>query len=123
MPWEVLTLPPFDEWFESLDPGDQDAIDARIGLLKEFGPTLGRPTVDTLGRSRHHNMKELRTEGTLRAFFIFDPSRQAVILTAGDKRGVRDQDKWYRQKIGEADDLYDEYLTGQKSGGGGDDEG
>ena len=29
-------------------------------LLEEYGPSLGRPTVDTLNGSRHPNMKELR---------------------------------------------------------------
>ncbi|OIQ89889.1 hypothetical protein GALL_281970 [mine drainage metagenome] len=33
---------------------------AHARLLAEFGPNLGRPTVDTLKGSRHTNMKELR---------------------------------------------------------------
>ena len=33
---------------------------AHAGLLEQFGPTLGRPHVDTLNGSRHANMKELR---------------------------------------------------------------
>ena len=36
-------------------------------LLRQFGPQLGRPRVDTLKDSRHANMKELRfdTQGGL----------------------------------------------------------
>jgi hypothetical protein len=38
----------------------QDELLAHARLLQEFGPHLGRPTVDTLKGSKHANMKELR---------------------------------------------------------------
>lgn len=80
---------------------------AAIEMLEEHGPALGRPVVDTVTGSRYHNMKELRA-GTRRALFAFDPSRRAVVLLGGDKRD--DWQRWYRENIPAADDLYDSYL-------------
>ena len=60
--------------------------------------------------SRHQNMKELRIskEGARRVLFIFDPLRQAVLLTGGDKTG--EWSEWYQRAIPQADELYDTYL-------------
>jgi hypothetical protein len=80
---------------------------AAVEMLEAHGPALGRPLVETITSSRHHNMKELRT-GTVRALFAFDPNRRAVILLGGDKRG--DWTGWYERNIPVADDLYDVYL-------------
>ena len=38
----------------------QDAVLSSLGKLRIFGPTLGRPSVDTLKGSSFPNMKELR---------------------------------------------------------------
>ena len=38
----------------------QDELFARLKVLAEFGPQLGRPNVDTLNGSSFPNMKELR---------------------------------------------------------------
>ncbi|MGA2307748.1 MAG: type II toxin-antitoxin system RelE/ParE family toxin, partial [Acidimicrobiales bacterium] len=50
-------------------------------------PILGRPVVERIHSSRHHNMKELRAakDGVLRVLFMFDPRRQAILLIGGDK--------------------------------------
>ena len=48
----------------------QNEILALAILLRQFGPQLGRPRVETLKDSRHANMKELRFEaqgGVLRS--------------------------------------------------------
>ena len=46
----------FSCWFETeLTQDQQDALIARVDLLKEHGPTLGRPTVDSIEHSRHQN--------------------------------------------------------------------
>ena len=72
------------------------------------GTGLGRPHADTVGGSRHANMKELRPSGsTVRIFFAFDPRRVAILLIGGDKSG---DSKFYRRMIPIADDLYDQYL-------------
>jgi len=60
MSWTVLFHPAFDAEFADLQEGVHDELLAHAKLLEEFGPTLGRPRVDTLKDSRHPNMKELR---------------------------------------------------------------
>ena len=46
--------------FQKLDENVQDELLAQVILLRTFGPSLGRPSVDTLKGSIHANMKELR---------------------------------------------------------------
>jgi hypothetical protein len=108
--WQVVKTEDFDLWWESLTTDQQDAAIARVDMLGETGPTLGRPIVDRIQGSRHQNMKELRVskDGAIRILFIFDPLRQAVLLLGGDKTGQ--WDAWYREAIPRADSMYDEYL-------------
>ena len=60
MPWNVLFHDDFHAEFQAMDGTLQDELLAHARLLQEFGPHLGRPTVDTLKGSKHANMKELR---------------------------------------------------------------
>lgn len=113
MTWVVLFHDAFDAEFADLAEGLQDELLAHARLLAEFGPNLGRPTVDTLKGSRHANMKELRFfwQGEVwRVAFAFDPSRQAILLVGGDKGGV-DQRRFYKHMIRVADERYDEHLS------------
>lgn len=77
-----------------------------------IGPALGRPLVDRIHGSRHHNMKELRPPSVgateVRLLFAFDPEREAVLLVAGDKAGR--WTSWYREAISLADKRFDEHL-------------
>ncbi|MEO8695492.1 MAG: type II toxin-antitoxin system RelE/ParE family toxin [Acidimicrobiales bacterium] len=61
---------------------------------------VGRPAVDRIATSRHHNMKELRasSDGTLRVLFAFDPLRQAILLIAATRpvTGMRGTYEWFR---------------------------
>jgi hypothetical protein len=109
--WEVEGTDQFAEWYGTLTADQQEALDDRVNLLAERGPDLGRPVVDRVKASRHHNMKELRTskDGALRVLFMFDPRRQAVLLLGGDKTG--EWEAWYQWAIPAADDLYDTYLN------------
>jgi hypothetical protein len=106
--WAVLFSEEAEDWMAGLDDADFTAIIAAATELEERGPALGRPIVDSIKGSRHHNMKELRA-GTLRALFVFDPLRQAIVLVGGDKRD--DWTGWYERNIPLADDLYDDYLN------------
>ena len=77
MPWTVLLHPAFEPEFEALPLAVQEALAASATLLTTHGPMLGRPHADTLGGSRHANMKELRfaaQDGVWRAAFAFDPA-------------------------------------------------
>jgi len=65
--------------FNDLSEAVQDELLAQARKLAEFGPTLVRPTVDTLKGSRIANPKELR--------FKADEGRIAVLLAAGEKQG------------------------------------
>ena len=82
-------------------------------LLRQFGPQLGRPQVDTLNGSRHANMKEMRfgaSGGEWRVAFAFDPVRCAMLLVAGDKSGGSER-RFYRELIRRADERFDRHLA------------
>ncbi|MFP5380935.1 MAG: type II toxin-antitoxin system RelE/ParE family toxin [Gammaproteobacteria bacterium] len=116
MIWTVLFHDAFDAEFADLAEDLQDELLAHARLLAEFGPNLGRPTVDTLKGSRHTNMKELRFswQGEVwRAAFAFDPKRQAILLVGGDKGGA-DQRRFYKHLIRVADERFDEHLSALK---------
>jgi len=113
MTWTVLLHDDFDAEFADLAEDLQDELLAHARLLAEFGPNLGRPTVDTLKASKHTNMKELRFEWkreVWRVAFAFDPKRQAILLAAGDKAGA-DQRRFYKRLIAVADVRYDDHLV------------
>jgi hypothetical protein len=108
--WEVEVTDQFLEWWDALSADQQETAAARVDLLAERGPELGRPVVDRIHSSRHHNMKELRAAkgGALRVLFMFDPRRQVILLLGGDKSG--EWSAWYEWAVPMADDLYDVYL-------------
>lgn len=110
MPYEVNITREFEDWWDGLTVEQQEDIAARVELLEQHGPALGRPIVDQVKGSAFHNMKELRcsSSGALRVLFAFDPRREAILLLGGDKSG--DWDSWYDAAIPTADDLYAEYL-------------
>lgn len=66
-----------EAWLYVLDEGSCAQVVAALELLAERGPQLGRPLVDSVVRSRHKNMKELRPGSSgrseLRVLFAFDP--------------------------------------------------
>ncbi|MHB1488076.1 MAG: type II toxin-antitoxin system RelE/ParE family toxin [Acidimicrobiales bacterium] len=102
----------FDAWYQTLTDEQAGSIDARVGMLEHDGPILGRPVVDSIQGSRHHNMKESRCskDGALRVLFIFDPIPRALLLLGGNKAEESAWSKWYLTTVPHADDLYDEYL-------------
>ncbi|AFZ15565.1 hypothetical protein Cri9333_4795 (plasmid) [Crinalium epipsammum PCC 9333] len=105
MNWVVEFHEDFEPEFDELLPEVQNELLARASLLEAFGPTLGRPNVDTLNGSQYTNMKELRFEaadGVWRVAFAFDPKRHAILLIAGDKSGVSES-RFYKQLIKKAD--------------------
>lgn len=111
--WSVEFHPDCEKWADGLDQADAEALLAAIRVLRERGPALGRPLVDTVKGSRHNNMKELRPGSTgrteVRVLFAFDIERQAILLVGGDKsdnwRG------WYASNVLIADDRFDEHQA------------
>jgi len=111
--WVVLFHEDFDPEFEALPEDVQDEVLAHARVLQTFGPTLGRPWVDTLNGSHHANMKELRfkiSDGVWRVAFAFDPHRRAVLLVCGDKSGGSEK-RFYRELIRKADKRFDDHLA------------
>ena len=116
MSWSVDFLPRFLTEYDDLPEAVQDGLVASLAPLREFGPALGRPDVDTLKDSRYANMKELRFRadgGVWRVAFAFDPRRKAILLVAGDKSGVS-QTKFYKHLIQKADSRYKRHLANLK---------
>lgn len=116
--WDVVLLDPVVAWYEGLlqaDPRTAEQVAAALDLVEEFGPSLGRPLVDTLRGSRLPNLKELRPgsrgRSEVRLLFAFDPQRRAVVLVVGDKAG-----RWrdgYRESIRLAEARYAAWISGE----------
>jgi hypothetical protein len=114
--WEISLHVEVERWYLTLcrdDPVTADGIADAIDQLAAVGPALGRPLVDRIHGSRHHNMKELRPPSTgrteVRLLFAFDPRCEAIFLVSGDKSGR--WDTWYRNSIPTADRRFDDHLT------------
>jgi hypothetical protein len=111
--WEVISSPEFDDWFATLNDDDQERFLAARKLLEEQGPNLKRPMVGEIKSSKFSNMKELLAPSTrtteIRALFIFDPERKAILLLAGNKAG--NWDRWYNENVPVADRRYERHLA------------
>ena len=111
--WNVITSERYDTWFKEQSEGDQAIILGKVYLLEEYGPNLARPHADTLKGSRKlANLKELRARTDVHVFrvtYIFDPERNGLLLTGGDKKG-KNEDKFYKDLIRESEQVYAAYL-------------
>lgn len=108
--WEVEFTDEFAVWWESMSLKEQEDVRASVNVLRQRGPSLGRPHVDSVAGSRYPNMKELRTQHAgrpYRTLFVFDPRRVAILLIGGDKTG---NDRWYDEFVPLADRIYAEHL-------------
>ena len=50
--WSVKHTLEYEDWFTRQDEENKMVINARVILLSEFGPNLGRPYVDTIKGSK-----------------------------------------------------------------------
>jgi hypothetical protein len=115
MPWDVEFHEELAAEFDGFAETVQDELLAQAKRLAEFGPTLGRPAVDTLSGSRVSNLKELRftaANGVWRVAFAFDRNRIAVLLAAGDKRG-QGQKRFYKTLIAVAERRFASWLLSE----------
>lgn len=114
--WSVEFHPACEAWADQLEQGDAEALLAAVRVLRDQGPSLGRPLVDTIQSSRHANMKELRPGSTgrteIRVLFAFDKQRKAILLLGGDKS--EDWDRWYKANVPIADTRFDEHQAALK---------
>jgi hypothetical protein len=111
---ELRLTAEFTEWLGTLSPEAVNRVAAGLHRVLAGGPTLGRPDVDRIKGSHHHNMKELRVGTSIRALFVFD-QRDPLMLLGGDKRGA--WNGWYRRNVPEADRLYDQHRRDNGKGG------
>ena len=111
--WEIITSENYDNWFQEQTEDDKATIFGKVYLLSEYGPNLKRPHADTLkGSKKLMNLKELRAKTDAHEFriaYIFDPERKGLLLIGGDKRG-KNQKKYYKDLIREAEIIYADYL-------------
>ena len=108
--WKVITTELFNKWLEQQEESMQEKVLAALVVLEQQGPILGRPLVDTVYDSKFSNMKELRVQHRgkpIRAFFAFDPLRQAIVLCIGDKTGKK---RFYTEMLVIADQQYELHL-------------
>ncbi len=111
MDWQIRLVDEFAQWLLEQESEVRVAILAHVKLLKERGPQLNRPYVDTIKSSKYANMKELRLNhrGTpWRVLFAFDPQRRAVLLVGGNKEGDK---RWYLTNPRIADERFRRYLN------------
>jgi len=113
--WTVRYERTFAREFARLDEDVREQLIAHADVLEVYGPSLGRPLVDTLRDSAYPNMKELRfntANGVWRVAFAFDPESRAVLLLAGDKSGLRGRAEktFYEALIQTADLRFKAYL-------------
>ena len=109
--YDVFFTQYFTDWYNNLTDDEQDTIQANIIILQQYGYQLGRPKVDTIKGSKLTNLKELRIQHDgkpYRAFFIFDPTRKAIMLCGGDKTGDK---RFYKTMIPIAETVYSDYLA------------
>lgn len=117
MAWEITLHTEVNAWFLDIcknDPAIAEKIEEALDELVLQGPKLGRPLVDRIHHSRVlHNLKELRPrvpgEAEIRLLFVFDPTREAIVLVAGDKAG--EWNRWYRTAIPLAEERYAAYRA------------
>jgi hypothetical protein len=108
--FEVEYTDEFGQWWNHLNEGEQESIDATIDLLIEYGPHLKFPYSSQIQGSKHSRLRELRIQHKghpYRILYAFDPRRIAILLIGGNKTGETD---WYEKLIPLADKLYDEHL-------------
>ena len=108
--WETEFADEFGAWWDGLTESEQIDVRAGVSLLRRFGPTPGRPHVDSVASSKHAKMKELRIQHRgrpYRVLFAFDPRRTAILLIGGNKTG---KGRWYEEFVPVADRLCEEHL-------------
>lgn len=116
MAWEI-ELKYIKDWLDGQDLETINYVFSALSLLREHGPALGRPLVDTLsgigGICR--NLKKLRPPSPdaseIRILFAFDPQRKAIMLVAGDKsQGKAKWGAWCKKAIPKALAIYARHL-------------
>ncbi|MEW6776733.1 MAG: type II toxin-antitoxin system RelE/ParE family toxin [Bdellovibrionota bacterium] len=105
---EVVTTDEFVEWYDGLETADSEAVTEAVDFLEGQGVRLGFPKSSAIQGSRWP-IRELRVQSrgkAIRVFYIFDSSRDAVLLIGGTKEGKR----FYQAMIPVAEKIWKKYL-------------
>lgn len=111
MAWDVEYTDEFEGWWDSLNEAEHEGILASVGLLEEYGPSLGYPHSSGIKGARTGHLRELRIQHDgrpYRVFYAFNPLRTALMLIGGDKTG---DDRFYERMVPIADALYAAHLN------------
>jgi hypothetical protein len=88
--WTIKQTEEFQNWFEGSAKSLQDDTLEHVEVLRQLGPHLGRPLVDTLKNSLIKNLKKLR-------------------FNSGNKAGSGDK-IFYDKMIHQSEKIYSKYL-------------
>lgn len=105
-----------EPWLDQQDETAVAHIFSAFEILQQEGPNLGRPLVDSIRGSSIAHLKELRppSPGNIeyRLLFVFDETRKAIMLVAGDKSKAKSRRRkwsgWYKEAIRTAEQRYAE---------------
>jgi len=113
-PCEVIATDEFVTWWEGLPEKQHDAVRIAIDLLEQFGIALPFPHSSAIEGSKHA-LRELRRKSgrhQLRVFYVFDRTREAIVLIGGDKLGVGN--RLYDKLVPAAEGIWEQYLREQR---------
>ncbi len=119
MAWSVKVTEEYAAWFSALikeDLASAVQVAQAVAALREEGPALGRPLVDRIQRQQDPSPqgtaarlgRPVRDQGALRV----RSHPLSVAAARRDKAG--NWQRWYRQKIPIAEQLYLEYTIEQE---------
>jgi len=106
---EVIATDEFEAWYLGLDDADQEVVYERVEQLRRLGVALKRPLSGDI-KGTKLAMRELIMQSggkPLRGFYIFDVTREAVLLCGGDKSG---NPRFYKEMIAKAEKIWKQYL-------------
>lgn len=97
----------YTQWFSTLSDKQKASVLVRVHWLVTYGPTAGRPYVDTISHTSISNLKELRvsSQGHIRILFIFSAQRDLFLLVGGDKSIDGQWNRWYNSAIALAEHI------------------
>jgi hypothetical protein len=110
---EVVATDEFAAWYDGLDDGHTACVFRAVTQLEVAGVSLGFPLSSAIKGSAVA-LRELRVKcqgHQLRVFYIFDETRNAVLLVGGDKTG---DDRFYERMIPLSEAIWSEYQAEQK---------
>jgi len=113
-PCVVIATDEFVTWWNGLPEKQHDAVRVAIDLLEQFGIDLPFPHSSAIEGSKHA-LRELRRRSgkhQLRVFYVFDRTREAIVLIGGDKLGAGNR-LFYQRMVPVAEGIWEQYLREQ----------